>query len=240
MTDITAILNVHTEGLLSGPSIKSFEGAISHARERGLSVESIIVLDIPDRTTLAIFEPLQRNGFALIVSQCGDPGLARNMGVEAASGRYISFLDGDDLWGYQWLTRAYDFCSQSPIAIISHSEANVIFGEKREIWWHVDSLDLGFDFDYLRIRNYWNALSFAERAVYTEYPFRKVNLSTGFGHEDWHWNCVTFEAGIPHRAVPDTVHLVRRRSGSQMTLCDNSDAVPWPSELTSYSWQPRH
>jgi glycosyltransferase involved in cell wall biosynthesis len=237
MIDITAILNVHNEGLLAGPSIMSFEAALAHAQVEHLSVESIVVLDRPDETTRSIFENL-RNRFKLIFSDHGDPALARNVGIAAAKGEYIAFLDGDDLWGNQWLAKAHDFCSRSPIAVIGHSEVNIIFGAERYLYWHLDSENPSFDFDYLKMNNYWTAHVFAGREIFIEFPFMKGDLSVGFGYEDWYWNCQTLEAGIAHRPVPDTVHMIRRRTDSLMGRGISNDTTEFPSKLPLYSWKP--
>jgi glycosyltransferase involved in cell wall biosynthesis len=238
MIDITAILNLHDEGLLAGPSIHSFEAAIAHARAQQLAVESIVVIDRGDTTTQAVFETLEGR-HKLLVSDAGDPSHARNLGVAAANGAYIAFLDGDDLWGYRWLAAAHDFCAGSPIAVIAHSEVNIIFGEENLIWWHADSEDPKFDVDFLRIGNYWDALSLAKREIFTAYPFIQNDMDSGYGIEDWHWNCVTLENGFAHRPVPNTVHMKRRRAGSQMFRCRANDLVTWPTDLTLYQWKPK-
>jgi hypothetical protein len=237
MADITAILNLHDEGLLAGPSIHSFEAAIAYAVAQQLAVESIVVIDRADETTKAVFENLQSR-HKLLVVDAGDPSLARNMGVAAANGAYIAFLDGDDLWGYRWLAVAHGFCVRSPIEVIAHSEVNIIFGEESLIWWHADSEDSEFDLDFLRIGNYWDALSFARREIFIKYPFKKNDMASGFGIEDWHWNCVTFENGIAHRPVPNTVHMKRRRYSSQTFRGMAHDLVISPTELSLYRWKP--
>ena len=131
----------------------SFEGMIAQARARHLTVESIVVLDRPDATTTAVFENLNTR-HKLIVSDAGDSGSGiRNTGVAAAQGEYLSFLDGDDLYGYRWLAAAHDFCARSPIEVVAHTEVSVYFGDAKYLFWHVDSENPSFDFDYLRIMN---------------------------------------------------------------------------------------
>ncbi len=235
MIDITAVLTAHAEGVLAGPSLVSFDQAIEAARQFGLVVEGLVVLDRPTAATRMQFVGVEGR-HRVIVADEGDPGLARNAAVASASGRFVAFLDGDDLWSQNWLVAAHRFCAAEPDAIVAHSEVNVVFGQVRQMWWHIDSRDPAFDLGYLRIGNYWDAMSFSTREIYRRHPFVANDLRRGFGHEDWHWNCLTLAVGIDHRPVPGTVHFKRRRRDSQMTLCEPVSAVPWITPIASYGW----
>jgi glycosyltransferase involved in cell wall biosynthesis len=237
-TDITAVLTAHAEGRLAGPSLASFEQAIEAARQSGLAVEGLIVLDRADAATRRQFSGVEVRHRVILTDE-GDPGLARNAAVARAEGAFVAFLDGDDLWARDWLVLAHQFCASEPDAVVAHSEINIAFGDERHMWWHADSRDPAFDPDYLRIANYWDAMSFASRAIYRRHPFVANDLRRGFGHEDWHWNCVTLAAGIDHRPVAGTVHFKRRRLGSQMALCATVTAVPWMTPMASYGWTSR-
>lgn len=233
--DITAVLNVHSEGILSGPSFISFEQAIEAARSAGLEVEGLIVLDRPDDATRWQFED-KGTKFSIIVTDEGDPGLARNSAVAAAKGQFVGFLDGDDLWSQNWLWLAHRLCAAEPDLTVAHSEFNVVFGGEQTMWWHIDSRDPAFDPDFLRYNNCWDALSFAARAIYEAHPFAATDRRRGFGHEDWHWNCLTLGAGIDHRPVRETVHFKRRRKNSQLALNDAALSIPRMTPLASYGW----
>ncbi|SAL16116.1 Glycosyl transferase family 2 [Caballeronia terrestris] len=234
MIHISAVITGHREGLLSGPSITSFRESISHARERGLNVEPLIVLDRSDQLTRSMFENVIGDDSRVITTDFGDPALARNHGAEQAKGEFVTFLDADDLWSFNWLTAAYEYYSLLGRDVVLHSELNIIFGNERLFWLHADSEQKDFDRDYLQIGNYWDALSFAPRQTYLKTPFRKNELLLGYGHEDWHWNCMTLAEGYAHKPVPGTIHVKRRRHGSQSARANSSDVVPWPTELVRF------
>ncbi|MHB8885622.1 MAG: glycosyltransferase family A protein [Methylovirgula sp.] len=238
MIAISAILTAHREGLLIGPTLQSYDEAIAIARTSGLSVEPIIVLDRSDSLTKSMCENGRGRGYKIIVNDDGDPGLSRNRGVKESQGEFITFLDGDDLWSANWLVNAHEFCRNIEGLVVGHSECNLVFGREPHIWFHADSEAPHFNHDYLRINNYWDAMSFAAREIYLNYPFVGNDLASGYGHEDWHWNCVTLSHGISHRPVPGTIHAKRQRAGSQSARCMQSDVVIWPNPLSKYSCTP--
>lgn len=226
--DISVILTAHREGVLAGATARSAILAMEHASKNGLKSEVILVLDRASKPTDDVLVGALK-GTALTVIRCdeGDPGQARNTGVKAASSRYSTFLDGDDLWSENWLTEAHRLISMRADCI-AHSACNMVFGMERNLWWHIDSEGDFFDPDYLSWSNYWDAMSFARTDIYRRFPFRANDLKLGFGHEDWHWNVMTIEAGVHHKPVPGTMHFKRRRKGSQMALVNQSGGVRWP------------
>ena len=234
MIDISVVMTGHSEGVFAGPALRSLMGAMSRARERGLIVDCVIVLDRADMTTRAMFQDLPTQGYRVVQFDCGDPALARNHGVTLAEGRFVTFLDADDLWSSNWLTAAHTFCKESTVPVVAHSEINLIFGDQRAAWAHADALAADFSLDYLKIGNYWDAMCFAERDILLRYPYRKNDVAAGYGHEDWQWNNVTTCAGIVHRPVSGTLHAKRRRANSQMALANERDVVPFSTSLDRY------
>lgn len=63
--------------------------------------EMIIVDDCSTDSTLNVVESYQRKNDRIKIIrllQNAGPAVARNKGIELASGRYMTFLDGDDIW----------------------------------------------------------------------------------------------------------------------------------------------
>lgn len=234
MTDLSLILTAHREGILAGTTIQSARIAIDHARAADISMEVVVILDRADAAT----SDIMRHGFAgltdtparFLETSEGDPGRARNRGVQVASGHAATFLDADDLISANWFAAAWHMVQQRPDAIW-HPACNLVFGQERNLWWHVDSESALFDPLYLEWANYWTAISCAKIDVYREFPFAGNILHDGFGHEDWHWNRVTLQAGHAHKPAPETLYFIRRRQGSQMTRVEAADGVSWPLRI---------
>jgi glycosyltransferase involved in cell wall biosynthesis len=226
--DVSAVLTAHAEGILLGATLNSAREAIDHLQQSlGKTTEIILVLDNADELTKQVAAQAIGDGIRMVESKLGDPGQARNFGIEHANADHSCFLDGDDLWSFNWLTEAYKFSTARPDAI-GHSHCNITFGDDRSVWWHVDSESPLCDDAYLEWANYWDAMTFAPTEIYRKYKFKKNDLKTGFAHEDWHWNRVTLAAGVPHKPVPDTMHFKRRRGGSVSAIVADKGATVWP------------
>lgn len=226
--DITVILTAHREGVIAGATARSAQEAIQNVVSTlDKKVEIILILDRADDVTRSVLTSGLGPDARILETDEGDPGQARNRGVDKATGEYVCFLDGDDLWSYNWLTEAYKLVAHRP-DVVGHSHCNIIFGEAKNIWWHVDSEGPLFDPLYLEWGNYWDALTFARTEIYRRFPFKANNLDVGFGHEDWHWNCETIAEGFAHKPVPNTVHFKRRRSGSVSAKVYERLGTAWP------------
>ena len=155
MTGVSVVITAHREGVLAGPSLASaFEAADALVRGGGRA-EVVAVLDRPDAMTRAVFEGVSRD-LKIYEADFGEPGLARNLGVARSRHDFIAFLDADDLWSSNWLTAAAAFHSREDRPnLVLHSEANLVFGARQELWWHADSQAPGFDPGYMRVGNYW-------------------------------------------------------------------------------------
>ncbi|MDR6818103.1 glycosyltransferase involved in cell wall biosynthesis [Neorhizobium sp. 2083] len=227
---ITAVLNAHREGLLALPSLESLDRSVKNAVEAGYHVETIAILDCSDALTQAIIRNSCHENYRIIETDFGDLGLARNCAIEAATGDFVGFLDADDLWGADWLTKAAAIAQTRDDPVIWHPEVNVYFGVAQLLFFHIDMEDPSFLHSGLVLDNYWTALSFGARELYLENPYPATDLRAGIGFEDWTWNMSTISAGVIHKVVPQTGHAIRRKETSLSRDTLKADAISHPGD----------
>lgn len=233
--DITAILTAHAEGTTVGVSFRSMLAAVRVATEAGLDVEKLVVLDEPDEATREMLAEVDTQGARLLEVSYGDQAPVRNHAVRESRGRFIAFLDGDDLWTENWLVAAHALCAAEPRTIV-HPYADWVFGESRFLSLPPDQTNPQFDPATLRVTNAWDALCLAPREAYLDHPFQARDLAHGYAFEDWLWNLETVQAGYVHRVVPDTIHFKRSRPGSQFRLASTNQSMTHPAPLQDYAW----
>lgn len=218
MTDITAIVTAHAETLLAGPTMRSADAAIARAEAAGLKVERLIGLDAPTPECRAFFEGGLLDHWRRIEMDHRDQGLARNTLAEAASGRWLAFLDADDLWSENWLKIAAETIhkeEENGVNAITHPEVNWVFDGADNIMAKVGQDDILFNPHLTPFRNYYDALAFAPRAAHLAHPYAKRDIARGFAFEDMQWNIETMAAGWRHVVAPGTIIFKRRRPDSQ-------------------------
>jgi glycosyltransferase involved in cell wall biosynthesis len=233
--DITAILTAHVEQTLIGVSFRSMLAAVSVATDAGLDVEMLVVLDKPDEATREMLAEVDTQGARLLKVSYGDQAPVRNHAVRESRGRFIAFLDGDDLWTENWLVAAHALCAAEP-GTIAHPYADWVFGESHSLSLPPDQTDPQFDPATLRVTNAWDALCLAPREAYLDHPFQARALAQGYAFEDWLWNLETVRTGYVHRVVPDTIHFKRSRSGSQYRQASTNQSLTRPTPFQDYAW----
>ncbi len=235
MPDVAAILTAHAEGVMAGLSFRSLLDAVATAREEGIDVEVLVVLDRPTAATAAMFAEADRHGVTVAEVSYADQGKVRNHAVGLTTADRIAFLDGDDLWSENWLVDAYRLCAGDEM-VIGHPELNWFFENQQNLYFLPDQTDPAFDPALLRIANPWDALCLAPRAAYVDHPFAPRAVADGYAYEDWHWMLETYLAGYVHRVVAETIHFKRRREGSQYVQARARSVLTRPSELLDYAW----
>ena len=217
-TSIAAVVNLHREGSDALPSLISAWRAVERARARDIEAQLVLVLDSPDAPTEAVAAEWESRAAQVLRTEVSDLGAARNVAAERLDADWLAFLDGDDLWGEDWLVAAHAMATaNSPaVPVVFHPTVNIIFGDHHSLLHHIDSTDPAFLWSRFHLHNAWTALSFVKRQVVVDLPYPRNDLANGFGFEDWSWNMAVLDAGGEHRVVPDTCHFIRRVDGSSL------------------------
>jgi len=236
--DIAAIMTAHNEGAMVAVSLRSLMECAAHSEAENLSVEKIVVLDRADVKTARMFSAHGIPDLRIIETDYGDQGKVRNFAAEHCDAHTVAFLDGDDLWGENWLTEAYNFLQQHDEKTIAHPEFSLFFSGVASVLMNIDQEDPEFNPNFLRFANYWDAMCMAWRSTHLAHPYCDRRIKEGFAFEDWHWNCETLHDGFVHKVVQDTVHFKRRRQRSQTTEASGNWSLMPATPLASYQWQP--
>lgn len=267
--EFTAVINIHREKLWAHKAIRSARIALERLgqalSEKGRNTgqpctpeeyedfpyaEIVIVDDHADEDTEAIalraisdLPPGITNRY--VTSHAKDLGISRNVGVEAASGRVVAFLDGDDVWGRDWALRAWetigDLEARAPATpVVAHPFINVDFGDGAFWWTQPDQRSKRFDPATFWNTNCWSSGACALRSTFLEHPYAR--RTEGLGFEDWEWNARTMAAGVLHVSVPRAVVFIRKRSDGLNAESARKRQVPAhnPYYLTNPKDLPRH
>jgi glycosyltransferase involved in cell wall biosynthesis len=241
MIDISVTIIFHHEGVFAIPALASMYDLINKARASGLLVEARAILDNVDELTRNIvavhgewLDDVEEVSF-------GDLGSSRNKGVQSSRGKFVAFLDGDDLWGEDWLLLAYNLAASASEEAIWHPESLFYFYEvdfenhsvtkqpnlsaRSYHMIHQSSCDVNFNKNSLFLNNLWSANVFAKRDLHLRMPYKMVDRDAGYGIEDWSWNIETVYANIPHLVVPDTVHLIRVKETGSLGQQNNTEGL---------------
>ncbi|MFC1835463.1 glycosyltransferase [Thermodesulfobacteriota bacterium] len=211
--DISVVLTLHNEGRIAHRTCRALHRAVNFARDRGKAVEVIAVLDrAADRVLVEVAKDWQHKftcDFDCIAVDHGDLSLARNSGVSRSVGDFISILDGDDLYGSEWLYRAHEAVSSNPNAI-AHPEALLYFPIQPYMVRFNPDPRVFLD---LIVHNRWTALLMAHRSLFLRMPYREH--ADRYTAEDWLWNCETAAAGHEHVLISNTFMGIRQKPATE-------------------------
>jgi len=226
--DVSCVVVGHHESHVISATIHSVLRAVEFAQKSGIKTELIVILDDPDDETASVVNNFSNENLVVHTVFYKDLAKSRNHAVEIANGKYVTFIDGDDLWCKTWICSCLRVARQKPACVL-HPEYNIYFGSNdSHVLHHLDMEDVDFIKEAIYRENYWTALAFADRSIYEKYKYHNNEISEGFGYEDWTWNVATIDSGISHHVVKGTCHFIRRTSGdaSLLNITNSSRALP--------------
>jgi glycosyltransferase involved in cell wall biosynthesis len=230
--DISMVINFHHERILAHKTLLFCEKIRSYTISQGLRVEWVIVLDCGDSETLRIIKPFLKDltdQFHAV--SFGDAGPARNFGASQAKGKYVSFFDGDDFYSQNWLSAAYNMAESLEGNLILHPQYTVRFGTEHTILEQFDQGSPEAHTTNLLKKNLWPAANFTQRKTLELIPYQGIEHGSGFGYEDWHWNCETIAHHCLHKTVPDTALFYRVKQSGSRRQDDHLHSIIKPSRL---------
>ncbi|HET7326702.1 MAG TPA: glycosyltransferase family A protein [Nocardioidaceae bacterium] len=227
-TDLTVVVTAHDETAVCGPTMRAADLAVEAARERGFAVQTIIGLDAPTEATSTYFHQPHFDHWERRVLQERDLGRVRNALVPECVGRYIAFLDADDLFSENWLAEgvvAMDAAQERGEHAVAHPELNVIFDGQKAVLLNIDQSSPLFTPQYLYFRHYYDSLCMAPREAHLEVPYVSRDVPNGLSYQDFQFTIETLAAGWQHVVVKDTIIFKRRRDVSLVTESNTRKSV---------------
>lgn len=231
--DISVVITAHHEGRLAHRTLRSVRRSIGCAEAHGVKSEIVVVLDRPDEATRDYFE--QQADLRLYEVDFGDTGPTRNFGVERARGRYVNFLDADDLFSREWLWKAHQAAESADHPAVWSPQLTVIFENENVVWRHPASNDPDFRPERLIDYCHWLPANLMRREIALQIPFEECPSTSGFGSEDWHWHCELLGADVAIDVVEGTSLFYRRRAGSRSEFHIRQQTVYRPTRLFDFA-----
>jgi len=226
---VDVVITAHAEGVLAHTSLCSFEAARRNVSDA--DIRFVLVMDRPSNDTIDVVHrhPAVRSTDVIMRVDNGDPGLSRNAGVKASDADYVCILDADDLIGSQHFVRHMEMAEKMSERTILRPEMVVSFGMYNCFNWQIHQPGPYFNPYTLMMVNVWSIMSFSRRSTYEHIPYSPAfTEETGFGYEDWHWNCETLANGYVHELAWGCIHFYRRRR-ARNELANSSGAIIEPS-----------
>ncbi len=216
-------------------SLGSILRCCQYAESQGATTRIVATLDDVDAETRRIVQqhPGLRQHDQVIDLSYGDVSLSRNHAIRCSNSRHIAVFDGDDHISSNWLAAALHRSASADMASIIHPQMVITFGSTSRFREQPDQSLVELDRRGLLTTNFWNVCAFGARDIFLAEPYVSTgSRSSGFGFEDWHWNCETVAAGYRHLTAPHTVYFERcKHSGSLNQLHQSFGAVIRSSKL---------
>lgn len=229
--DLSVLVTFHNETLVAGPTMAAADAAVACARAAGFAVETLMVLDNATPATTEWCNQDRFDHWQKIERSEGDLGRVRNAVVPQTKGRFIAFLDADDLFSENWLREGIALLNAEEAKgtkAIAHPELNWLFDGAHSVFFKPSQDDPLFTPYHFYFMNYYDSLCMAPRACHLEHPYVHRDIPNGLSFQDWQFAIETMDAGWKHLNAKDTIIFKRRRETSLVMESRNRMAILRP------------
>lgn len=105
--------------------------------QRGVELELIVVDDGSTDGTPAMLQEIRDPRLVVLRQDNRERGVARNVGVSAATSPYVAFLDSDDVWAHDHLAVLLDAAAADPEAALLHTRAQLHDDRRSRVLGHL-------------------------------------------------------------------------------------------------------
>lgn len=226
--DLTIIVTAHNETIVCGPTMMSADAAIARARREGFTVEPLIVLDSATDACREYFEQPAFDHWGRVYVEERDLGRTRNKVIPDTKGRFIAFLDSDDLFSENWLSEGIKLLNRAEDAgekVVAHPELNWLFDGATSVFAKPDQDCHVYSQYFFYYSNYYDSLCMAPRQCHLDIPYIHRDIPNGLSFQDWQFSVETTEAGWKHLTAKNTIIFKRRRDSSLVTESRDRQAI---------------
>ncbi|MGO4693576.1 glycosyltransferase family 2 protein [Paenibacillus sp. 2TAB26] len=193
------------------------------------TIEIIIVNDgSNDSESLKVLNDLRNFNSVVKVIDIENQGLAnaRNIGAQAATGKYIAFLDADDMIHPSYYTRCIQILNYYVNISFVYSWVK-FFGLKDDVW-----VTFNTEFPYLLMSNMLSAFAVIRREDFLKYGLNKLEMDRGMeDYESWISMCENGCAGV---SIPEELVFYRIRSESMSRKFNRKIVNELYSKISSF------
>jgi glycosyltransferase involved in cell wall biosynthesis len=217
--DLSLVVTAHNETLVCGPTMASADRAVARARDAGYTVQTVVALDKASDATTEYFAQPEFDHWERWTMNEGDLGRVRNAVIPRTEGRYIAFLDADDLFSENWLARGLDHLEsgrERGEMLIANPELIVTFDSGVGLHQNVSQDSPLFTPYFLYVRNLYDSLCMTPREAHLDVPYVHRDIPNGLSWQDWQFAIETMSRGWKRVVVPNTIIFKRRRDFSLM------------------------
>lgn len=211
---------------------KFIADAINCALKQNIENSEIIVIDdCSTDDTLAVLATFNDKIISIPNIKNSGASYSRNQGIKAAKGKYIAFLDADDLWVDNKLQRQLSLLKQHSDIGLSYGHAHIVAFEQ------ASSLNLS-DFDNknstVAIKSFLDIFTYPYFSTSTIVVLRQLCIDVGLFREDLKTAedvdfCLKIAAKTKTISIEQTLSITRRLEGSlgelDQTYQDNLNVI---------------